>query len=119
MNPEIFIQILKNEILKNNLDSYRAILENKNTQKFWPDMVSFCQQLSKDQLDLYFKNVEQIIVDTASSILGVLDGNSYFGGYQDDFNLTYSNNKSKINGFLQDLFLEYIQNDRDHHSDSI
>jgi putative transposase len=51
-------------------------------------------------------------VDTVSNILGVLDGVVSIKNEDIEFKVTINDNKEPINGDLQDLFLEYDEENR-------
>ena len=61
---------------------------------------------------VFFKVIKQIEIDTVSNILALLDGVTSLEGQDDEFNLSFKKTNEKINGDLQDLFLEFDENNR-------
>lgn len=51
-------------------------------------------------------------MDAVSNILGVLDGVVSIGEEDIEFKVTINDNNEPINGDLQDLFLEYDEENR-------
>jgi hypothetical protein len=48
------------------------------------------------------------ITNTVSNLLGIIDGVSYLKGQEENFQFLY---KGKLNGNLQDIILEEIQDE--------
>jgi len=46
------------------------------------------------------------MVDTVSNLFGIIDGTSLLETYREEFSLTYGKDTTRLNGDLQDLFLE-------------
>ena len=59
-----------------------------------------------------FEIMRQVTVDTVSNLFGILDGASALEGPREDFVLTSQPDNRKLNGNLQDLFLEAEERER-------
>jgi len=121
MKDKDFCKFLYQTVVDEAIREYQKLIEqsdlNLSHNAYWKNLCLLYQSLNTENKSILIEIMRQISIDTISHLLGILDGSSYFGKYNKDFNLSYNN--QKLNGSLQDLFLEYIQNDRDHHSDSI
>jgi hypothetical protein len=71
----------------------------------WPDMARLYRSLTEEQRRAFMEAVRQVVVDTMSQILGILDGSSLLAKHRDDFHLTYGDHQNELNGDLQDYFL--------------
>lgn len=83
-------------------------LQNPIGKKHW----LFYSELSDKNKEILFKIIEQVEVDAVSNILGVLDGVVSIGEEDIEFKVTINDNNEPINGDLQDLFLEYDEENR-------
>jgi hypothetical protein len=62
-------------------------------------------RLSEPDRGVLLNMIRQTIVDSASTILAVLDGVSFLPGQKQDFVLRMGEDPDPLNGELQDLFL--------------
>ena len=114
MTPEQFVSCMRIEILEASLADYRNDLERSLTTAdrrgtHWPRMADFYASLSPEQRERFFDITRQVIVDTLSTVLGVLDGSTLLKKYRDDFHLTYGDGSRQLNGDLQSIFLGELQ----------
>ena len=116
MNKEEFVKLLHQSIIKENRNFYRDIFNNTDinevTDPYWKEALMFYSELSDKNKEILFKIIEQVEVDAVSNILGVLDGVVSIGEEDIEFKVTINDNNEPINGDLQDLFLEYDEENR-------
>ncbi len=108
MTPEQFIECLRREILEDNIAVYEQQLAEsaekaRDTQ--WKAMLEAYQSMNGDQQSAVKFLLRQVLLDTLSNVLGVLDGSCLLKNYREGFSLTYGKSPEKLNGFLQDYFL--------------
>lgn len=108
MDDERFVGLARSEIVDGNLGLYQRLFEetplSETTDDYFREALGLFERLSGEERDVFFKILRQVSVDTVSSLFAVLDGVSSLQGQIDDFDLSYQG--KKINGDLQDLFLE-------------
>jgi putative transposase len=116
MNKEDFIKRIYQSIIKENLAAYRDLFTNTDinevTDPYWKEALKFYTELSNENKEVFFKIIEQIEVDAVSNILGVLDGVVSISDEDIEFKVTINDNNEPVNGDLQDLFLEYDEENR-------
>lgn len=110
MTPQEFVSCIRREVLEQNLALYRQHLERPvstttGPDTHWPQMAKLYQSLTEEQRRLFLEGVRQVMVDTLSNALGILDGSTLLEKHRDYFHLTYGDDPQEINGELQDLFL--------------
>src|SRR5947207_10125305 len=110
MNPQEFVSCVRREIMEANLTMYRQELERSVSTKtvrdsHWPQMAALYQSLTEEQRRQFVEGIRQVMVDTLSNVLGVLDGSTLLEKHRDYFHLSYGDDPQKINAELQDLFL--------------
>ena len=110
MNEE-FIKKLYETIIEKGMDEYQNLLDNTNikdvTDKYWICALELYDILSSEQKANMINFGKLIMIDTISSVFGILDGSSSLNGGNMDI-------KVEINGQdtgeeLQDTFLEFIE----------
>lgn len=113
MKREKFVLNLYNLVSTENIEIYKNLFENTDTKKvkddYWKSALSFYNKLSNHDKKMFFEILRQISIDTTSNILAILDGVTYMENQDDDFNLSFVKTRETINGELQDLFLEIIE----------
>lgn len=82
-------------------------LESEAVDKMYGGFVGFYQSCSPDDKKGVIAFLEAVIGDTASIILGGLDGATDLGALTEEFVVKYSG--EEIQGSLQDDFLECVQ----------
>lgn len=112
MTPQEFVSRIRSEVLEQNLAIYCQNLEDPRSTTIgrgahWPRMAELYQSLTEDQRRLFVEGVRQVMVDTLSNVLGILDGSTLLGQHRDCFHLTYGGDHEVINGELLDLFLSH------------
>lgn len=115
MNDVEFVNNIILEVLKNNLDQYKVNLSNLNNKQDelpegeWKNGVSLYNKLDVKDKDKFISFLKLSITDTVSNLLGIIDGVSYLKGQEENFQFLYKG--KKLNGNLQDIFLEEIENE--------
>lgn len=116
MNQQEFISGIRKEIIDQNLAIYRDLFATtdaaKATDTYWKRALGLHSSLSEGQREVLFQIVRQVMVDTASNLLGVLDGVNWLEGQTEGFKLTTENSKEELNEGLQDLLLGMEEDDQ-------
>lgn len=107
MSPKEFAGGLYSAIVDENIVIYRDLFINTEisevTDPYWTNALSLFKSLSVEQQKVFFSIIKQIIVDTTSNVLGVIDG---VNAFNDENFLIYRSGSSKpLSGDLQGLFL--------------
>jgi hypothetical protein len=109
MTPQQFVSNIRSEVLEQNWATYQSVLSEESlsgsVSQYWPQMAKFSLSLNQEQRKQFEMAIRQVMVDTISNILGILDGTSILEHYRGDFNLTYNDDKKQLNGDLQTFFL--------------
>ena len=108
MTPKQLINGLRSFVIDENVAIYRDLFGKtsvkETTDLYWKRALDLFNRLSPEQQETFFEIIRQIAVDTTSNILGVIDGVSPIKGAVGDISLL-SDNKQKLSGDLQSLFL--------------
>jgi len=112
MDKNEFVKKIYLLLTEENLDIYRSLLEKTKienvTDKYWKNLIVFYNKLSESEKKFLLEIIRQIIVDTASNFFSILDGNSFLQGQPDNLFLSFEKHQEmKLNGNLQDIFLEF------------
>lgn len=108
---EKFVEKIYKVIVEDGVGEYKNLLDNtlvKNaTDKYWIKALELYEKLSSEEKEKMLKFAELIMIDTISSVFGILDGSSTLSGGNFEFEV-------KINGIstedeLQDTFLEFVE----------
>lgn len=114
MQDKIISEAIYTELMESNLKYYVASLsEPKNADRsndLYSDMRELLSQLTTEQRSVVFSFFRNIIVDTASTILGTIDGTTFPVNADGDYILKYNN--KEIQGCLQDYFLAKAEDDK-------
>ncbi|MDQ9888494.1 transposase [Acinetobacter pittii] len=114
MNSEIFIKKLREVILNDYITTYKEIYEstqideNIKKDQYWLNALVFYQSLPSKEKEILFKIIQQTIIDTTSTILGIIDGPVSLEGIRGEFQLAYQppqGDEVILSGDLQDDFL--------------
>lgn len=80
MTPEEFVDALRRKIVDENSASYREMFDTtapeSATDPYFKEALRFYRTLQADEKQVLFKIIRQVIVDTMSNVLGVLDTSS-------------------------------------------
>jgi hypothetical protein len=114
MSPKDFAGCIHREVIEDNLRSYDHLLARPLEQirdATWRKIAQTYATMNNDQQEALRLLARQVMVDTASNILGILDGSSILESYRKEFSLTYGTDSDRLNGELQDYFLAEMEDD--------
>jgi len=116
MHKNDFVEKLYNLVAKDNLEIYKELFSNTDiseaTDPYWKESLQLYKNLTDEDKLVFFKVLRQAGIDAVSSILALLDGVTSLEGQDDEFSLTFKKANERLNGDLQDLFLEFDENSR-------
>ncbi|RYC37102.1 hypothetical protein [Pectobacterium zantedeschiae] len=106
---EKFVGSIFNEILEDNFIRYKNSLSKVPDEgvDVYAKARRALSQLSDEDKEAIFNFFKITITDTASIILGTIDGSHFPSGIDNDFKLIYGD--EEIQGELQDLFIEKVE----------
>ena len=115
MTQSDFITRIRSDIIDQNLAIYRDLFASTDpvsaSDPYWKRALSLFATLNNDQRTVLFQIIRQVMVDTTSNLLGVLDGVNWLQGQTEGFRLTTDGGKDKLNEGLQDLLLGMEEDD--------
>ncbi|TFB24082.1 transposase [Filobacillus milosensis] len=110
MNEE-FVKSLYKSIIEENIELYKDLFETTNptgiTDEYFEEVLGLYQSLNKDHKEIFFKIIEQTMIDTVSNTLGIIDGSSTLIDSTLEPKLLLDSKNTE--GELQDCFLEFIE----------
>mgnify|MGYP003324628399 CR=1 FL=1 len=111
MKAEDFVRLIRNSVIDENHAIYKDLFDSTDrgavSDEYWVRALSLYDQLDEKSQAVVFEIIRQVMSDTVSNLFGVLDGVNWPDGQAEGYNLqTESGKGGKINGDLQDLFLE-------------
>lgn len=110
MNEEFARRIYKT-IIEDGKELYKELYENteitEKTIDYWKDALELYNSFNYKQKNVFMNIIKQTMIDTISSLFGILDGSSTLSGGNMEFDI-------KINGIgtedeMQDTFLEIVE----------
>lgn len=108
---EDFVKALYVAIVKENLQLYKDLYETTNvtpkTDSHWKKNISFYHSLSEENKAVLMEIIEQIMIDTISNMLGIIDGSSTMKNCSLEPKLLLDS--IDMEGELQNSFLEHVQ----------
>lgn len=108
MPPKEFVKMVQKHLIDENMGIYKKIFHETSlddaSDDYWKNALTLFRKLDDDDRDIFFRVMRQVSVDTMSSFFSIVDGTSYLG--EEISEVTLNENKQKISGDLQDLFLE-------------
>lgn len=114
MNSQEFAEKINEYIVDENLIIYKKLFFNTKIEDvkdpYWLKAQSLFDSLPEDNKEVFFEIIHQIMVDTLSTFLGVLDGTTDLGEADCEFNP--KNGDEAFDGYLQDYFLSLIEQNR-------
>lgn len=115
MTQQELIHRIRAEIIDQNLAIYRDLFTTTDpagaSDPYWKQALMLHASMSDQQRDVFFKIVRQVMVDTTSNLLGILDGVNWLEGQVEGFKLTNESGAEKLNEGLQDLLLSMEEDD--------
>jgi putative transposase len=116
MDTQCFIKGLYQSIVKENGAIYQNLFSATNVDKvkddYWKEALRMYSELSDENKAILFKIIEQVQVDTVSNVLGILDGVVSLPEQEIKIKMSIEGTNESMNGVLQDLFLEYVEENR-------
>ncbi len=106
MDSQKLAEAFKNEVINENLKIYKrlfteySVSEIKDT--YFIEAINFVNTLPDEQKRIFFSILQQVMIDSISNVLGILDGSSSLSEQNHDFSLLYEGKPLK---YLQDHFL--------------
>ena len=108
---EIFIKSLYKTIVQEGKGEYKSLLDNTRvgdaTDKCWISALQLYDNLTEENREKLMGVIELVMIDTISSMLGIIDGSSTLSECNAEPKLYL--NDIDTDGELQDLFLEYVE----------
>jgi hypothetical protein len=108
MTPQDFVNRLQFSVVEENMEIYRGLFASTSVELasdiHWKHALRFFADLSPDQQEIFFDVIRQVIVDTTSNLLGIVDGVNTLEGVVDTFELSCGGTH-KLSGDLQSIFL--------------
>lgn len=110
MNEE-FVKCIYETTVEDGKNMYKELYEETEvtgqTTDYWHNLLNLYGSFDHKQKNVFLDIIKQTMIDTISSIFGVLDGSSTLLGEDFEFEV-------KINGIsteedLQDTFLRYVE----------
>ncbi|CAI3117463.1 hypothetical protein MWMV8_MWMV8_03079 [Acinetobacter calcoaceticus] len=99
MKPEDFINKLKNSVLDEAMEFYIETFNTKdipdNIIQYWKDALHLFKKLEKKEQKILFSIIQQTIIDTTNTILGIIDGSTSLDKEQGNFCLKYTDKNDK------------------------
>ena len=81
---EKFVEKIYKTIVEDGVGEYKNLLDNtalKNaTDKYWINALELYEKLTSEEKEKMLKFAELIMIDTISSVFGILDGSSTLSG---------------------------------------
>lgn len=121
MNDETFATIINQEVIQKALSHYCDLVElpgdcptGKPSKQKWTEVLETIRNLDPSTKRMLMIFVNQVSVDTAAHLLGILDGSSILDNHREEFRLYYGDGSIALNGDLQTYFLaeqEHIKPD--------
>ena len=110
MTPEHLVAQIRSAVIVRGVDTYKNLFNSTlpidATDPYWRRALQLYASLGTAQRLVLFEIIRQVSSDTASRMLAILDGVSALEGMRTHFILTSESDAEKLNGDLQDLFLE-------------
>jgi len=110
MNEE-FVKSIYTAIAEDNVATYKLLFSDtatdENTIDYWKRALSLYEKFDSSQQEIFFSIIENIIVDTISNVLGVMDGVCAIDDKEWSFKVNI--NGVSTDNSLQDDFLEYVE----------
>ena len=114
MTPQDFVRQIRSSVVEENLFLYKDIFKSTDpqtaTDSHWRRALTLYYKLDSKDQNVIFDILRQVMVDTISNVFAVLDGVSPLDGQVGEFSLTSNSGSQRINGELQDRFLELEEN---------
>lgn len=108
-----FAESLSSDLIQELCDDYISLLEEypieNATDKYWIEILGLYRKESDHVRALLLKIMRRTMIDTVSTVLGVIDGESNLGNKSYNFIILDKKSGEKVNGELQEMFLQNIE----------
>ena len=109
MTPQELVDSIRSEVIDQNLAIYHDLFANTDvggaSDPYWKRALDLYAAMTDGQKAVLFQIMRQVMVDTTSNLLGILDGVNWLPGQSEGFRLTTESSTEKLNEGLQELFL--------------
>lgn len=112
MTPQEFVACVQKEVIHRNLAAYEDVVSTQPervTDAVWQQIQQAYLSMNEDQRSALRLIARQAMIDTTSTILGILDGTTLLENYRENFCLSYGSSSQRLNGDLQDYFLASLE----------
>jgi hypothetical protein len=112
VTPQEFSACLRREVIDQNVKVYDRLLTAPPADvrdDRWRAVAAAYTTMNKEQQTAVRTLVRRVMIDTVSTLLGILDGSSLLDRHREDFRLTYGKDRTTLNGDLQDYFLADVE----------
>ena len=110
MDSKELANLLKKGIINENLEIYKGLFTDYSPfeikDPYFIDAISFFNTLPDEHKRIFFSILQQVMIDSISNVLGVIDGSSSLSEHDGDFSLLY---EGKPLEYLQDNFLSQFE----------
>ncbi|UUS64066.1 MULTISPECIES: hypothetical protein [unclassified Acinetobacter] len=110
MDSKELVYLLKIGIINENLEIYKGLfsdtLPSEIKDPYFIDAISFFNTLTDEHKRIFFSILRQVMIDSISNVLGVIDDSSSLEEHYGDFSLLY---EGKSLEYLQDYFLSEFE----------
>ena len=108
---EIFVKSVYKSIVEDNKILYENLFRNTNvdevSDEYWVKSLKLYNSLSEENKEMLLTIIEQIMIDSISNMMGILDGSSTLS--ECDVEPKLYLNGVDTDGELQDLFLNFAE----------
>lgn len=106
-----FVLGVRETVIDSGINDYVTVFTtqeaDKATNAFWKEALPWFQRLSESDKEIFFKILRVVQIDTAATILALLDGTFMLEKQEELFVLLEEGKEEPINGELRDLFLSF------------
>lgn len=112
---DVFAKWIYDTIIEDGSDIYKNLFDTtivtSRTTKYWKTALNLYHSLDESEKEVFLSVIKQIMVDSVSSVLGILDGTSTLNGGNLEFRVLINGKCS--NNELQNSFLRYVEDNLD------
>ena len=110
MTSEDFVSHVRSAVVQENPAIYKDLFESTTPETahdpYWKRALTLYRSLNETDRAVLFEIMRRVTVDTVSNLFAILDGVSSLEGLREEFVLTSRSDNMRLNGNLQDVFLE-------------
>lgn len=108
---EKLIKNLYASIVEDNNQTYRKLFNELEIEDdfidYWKNALILYKSFDENEREVFFSIINTVIVDTVSTVFGILDG--AIGMVEGTCDFTVTANGTHVEGELQDSFLAYVE----------